>query len=105
MEKVIRGIGYAALVGFIVLVLYGCNFSDWSKEQAAKADAAARAEATPHVIREADGCKVYAFRRDSRDHYFTRCGSTVTTESTYSVSCGKSCSSTKTESIVTEGNR
>jgi hypothetical protein len=70
-----------------------------------RADAAqALAERTPHVIREADGCKVYAFKGDGVYHYFTRCGSTVTTDHQYTESCGKKCTTTKTESITTEGN-
>lgn len=33
-----------------------------------------RKERTPHVIREADGCKVYAWKGgEGRYHYFTRC--------------------------------
>lgn len=32
-----------------------------------------RQQETPHVVREADGCKVYAFKSGERWHYFTRC--------------------------------
>lgn len=32
-----------------------------------------RKERTPHVVREADGCKVYAWKGGDRYHYFTRC--------------------------------
>lgn len=42
------------------------------------------AEETPHVIREADGCKVYAFKAADRWHYFTRCpGEKVVTSGAY----------------------
>ena len=30
-------------------------------------------DSTPHVIQQIDGCTVYTFVRDQRDHYFTRC--------------------------------
>jgi hypothetical protein len=43
-----------------------------------------RRRQTPHVIREADGCKVYAFEAGARWHYFTRCpDSRTSTESTW----------------------
>ncbi len=61
-------------------------------------------ERTPHVIREADGCKVYAFKADDHTHFFTRCGETVTTERQYEVSHGKT-HSTESETIVTKGNQ
>ena len=49
-----------------------------------------RRESTPHVVREADGCKVYAFKHGGdRYHYFTRCGSTTTTSSSWE-SCNTS---------------
>lgn len=52
-------------------------------ERRAKA-AAERREQTPHVVREADGCKVYAFKSEGRHHYFTRCpDSRTTTESSW----------------------
>lgn len=38
-----------------------------------------RREKTPHVIREADGCKVYAWKGgDGKYHYFTRCPNSQT---------------------------
>lgn len=53
------------------------------KEVAAAREAAERREATPHVVREADGCKVYAFKSGERYHYFTRCKEMVTTDSSW----------------------
>ena len=85
-------------------LVYGCNFSDWAKRDAAARQAQERADATPHVIREADGCKVYAFKSGDW-HYFTRCGSTVTTERNWTENCGKACVKHKSETIVTEGNK
>lgn len=50
-------------------------------EEKARAEQDKR-ERTPHVIREADGCKVYAWKGGDRYHYFTRCpaSTTVTTQ-------------------------
>lgn len=57
----------------------------YRKEQRAKE----LAEQTPHVIREADGCKVYAFKSGDRWHYFTRCPSSSTvTDTTFEVCTG-----------------
>jgi hypothetical protein len=96
-----------ALCGFGV-----CKCTQWydnlPSTKAADAAQAAQdlANRTPHVIREADGCKVYAFQAGDRDtyHYFTRCGDgTVTTERNYDERHGKT-TEHKTESIVTQGN-
>ncbi|MEX3764494.1 hypothetical protein [Paraburkholderia phenoliruptrix] len=84
-------------------MLYGCFFSDWSKKVESDREARERADATPHVIREADGCKVYAFKSGDW-HYFTRCGSTVTTERNWSERQGKQ-TVHKSETIVTEDNK
>jgi hypothetical protein len=59
------------------------------------------ARETPKVIREADGCQVYAFERSGREHFFTRCPATTSTETNWTESCGKNCRSHKQESIVT----
>ncbi len=92
------------VVAFFVLCgvgMYSCSNSDsWKANEKRIAEQEAR-EAQPHVIREYDGCKVYAFKTD-RVHYYTKCGLTTTTESSRSVSCGKNCSKTEVETIVTE---
>lgn len=92
-----------ALVLVCGLAFFGvksCSESEWHKNSEKERIAAARARATPHVIREADGCKVYAFHDGDRDHYFTRCpDSKTTTESSYTVHCGKNCNRTEVESI------
>lgn len=49
------------------------------KADAAQQIAQRRANETPHVVREADGCKVYAFLSGDRYHYFTRCPDSRTT--------------------------
>ena len=51
----------------------------------------------PVKITEADGCSVYQFYAEGRNHFFTKCNDKVTTESSYT--SGKT---TKTETIVTE---
>lgn len=78
-----------------VVLACGCAYvahqgnTDEHKAQKAQeerqAAAKARADATPHVVREADGCKVYAWKGgDDRFHYFTRCpASTTSTESSW----------------------
>jgi hypothetical protein len=99
----------STLAQFIVLALcvfgiYSCSQSDWYKDSERAQEAQKRADETPHVIREADGCKVYAFKSGDNWHYFTRCGSTVTTERNWTEKCGKNCTTHKSESIATEGN-
>lgn len=77
-----------------------CTDSEWYENSQKERIAREQAAATPHVIREADGCKVYAFFSGGRDHYFTRCpDSKTTTESSYTVNCGKNCNRTEVESI------
>jgi hypothetical protein len=92
-------------LGLVAVSMHSCFNSEWYKEGERTRAAKAAAAAIPHVIREADGCKVYAFERGSTDHYFTRCGETVTTERNYTESCGKNCTKHKQELIVTEGNK
>jgi hypothetical protein len=58
---------------------------------------------TPHVIKEFDGCKLYAFERQGRDHYITRCPSSkTTTDKNYTENCGKSCTRNLVETIETQ---
>lgn len=76
----------------------------WSSTDTAKAawaaeEARTRADMQPRVIREADGCKVYAFKGGDHWHYFTRCpNSTTKTDTTVSVGSGKT-RHTETRSI------
>lgn len=95
-------------ITIIALGVWGvvsCNQSEWWQESERHREAQERAEQTPHVIREADGCKVYRFKSGGNYHFFTRCGDTVTTDRTYTENCGKNCTRTKTEAIVTKGNK
>lgn len=79
--------------GFLVFggaAIYWAVFSDGAKRIHAENVAHERALETPHVIRQADGCKVYAFKDAGSIHYFTRCPeSIVTTERTWTERQGK----------------
>lgn len=76
----------------------------WAEEDRLKEEQDKR-NRLPHVVREADGCKVYAFLSGDRYHYFTRCSNDrVTTESSYEECTGSGKSrhcENKTESITT----
>ncbi|MGQ0595840.1 hypothetical protein [Aquabacterium sp.] len=76
----------------------------------AKAQAAKELrETTPHVIRQADGCKVYTWKGgDGRYHYFTRCPSTTSTESSWETctTSGKTRTcKTNVETVPTENSK
>jgi hypothetical protein len=92
-------------VGLPVFGIAKCQQSEWYQASEREKRAQEKADATPHVIREADGCKVYAFKSGGTYHYFTRCGATVTTERIYAENCGKNCTKQKSEVIVTENNK
>jgi len=47
-------------------------------------------DATPHLYSEVDGCQVYRWRDNGHWHYFTKCGTKVTTESHHGERVGKS---------------
>jgi hypothetical protein len=92
------------IFGLIVFGIKSCNDSEWYQEGQRKQAAQDAADKQPRVIREVDGCKVYAFKSDQW-HYFTRCPATTTTDRTYK-DCHQSgkqtICETKTEQIVTE---
>lgn len=98
-----EGMVWASLFVVLIWVMW---FTRDSPAEAAVKDARKATERlareTPHVVREADGCKVYAFERHGRDHYFTRCPATTDTETNWKESCGKNCTRHKSENIVTE---
>lgn len=96
--------GWGALA-FLILCLTGvvsCQQSDWSKERDRQVEIQRKEDEKPRIVRSVDDCNVYAFKVGDRWHYFTKCGKTTTTETTYKESCGKSCSREKSEFIVTE---
>jgi hypothetical protein len=102
-EDVLEILKWIALVALVAFGIHGCIQWDNNRPStiAARAAEAAQdaANRKPHVIREADGCKVYAFLSEGRYHYFTRCpGSSTSTESSWTESHGKS-HVTKTETI------
>ena len=97
--------GVWVLIGIVVMGWSMWHWRDTPEESAAKeARQAAQklARETPHVVREADGCKVYAFERGGRDHYFTRCPAATDTETTWSEFCGKNCRREKSSNIIVE---
>jgi hypothetical protein len=59
------------------------------------------AEETPRVYTQVDGCKVYTWFADGRNHYFTRCPTKVTTESWHDERSGKT-TKRVSETIETE---
>lgn len=94
--------------GVIVCVFWAMwHWRDTPEEKAlyAAQQAAERLKReTPHVIREADGCKVYAFESGGRDHFFTRCPASTDTETTWTENCGKGCRKEMSDHIV-QGNK
>ena len=47
------------------------------------------AEGTPRVYAQVDGCTVYTWYANGRNHYFTKCPTKVTTESWHDERSGK----------------
>lgn len=112
MDDIWGTVGRFTLLGLVVGIptcTYRSCFSDAAldERQAKKVayEAQEAADAVPRVIREIDGCKVYAFKSQEKWHYFTRCPASTTTDRTYE-ECHKSGKSNvcenKTEQIVTE---
>lgn len=99
MNKFLKWI---CVISLSVFGLHRCHTSEWNQEILRKEAARYEADRTPHVIREADGCKVYAFMSDGRWHYFTRCQSMTTTETTRTEKCGKNCTKEVSEFVTTE---
>ncbi len=70
-----------AIVGWVVIFFTDEEVAENRRVAEAQRIAAEEADKQPRVIREADGCKVYAFKSGNDWHYFTRCpNSQVTTE-------------------------
>jgi hypothetical protein len=72
-----------------------------AKAQAEQREAARREKETPKPLSQADGCTVYVFERQGREHFFTRCEKTTSTETNWTEGCGKGCSRPVRDSIVT----
>lgn len=115
MNDLFKTMGLFALLAVVIFIptcTYKSCFSDEAvaerKATREKEAAQYRADQEPRVIREAGGCKVYAFKEGSHWHYFTKCPTTTTTDRTYE-SCRQSgktrtCEN-KTEQIVTENGK
>lgn len=81
-----RSTGWASVCGIAAVMFGYWSYEGTTPEHLAKVAADEKAaqererrEMTPHVIREADGCKVYAWKGgDSKYHYFTRCPNSQT---------------------------
>lgn len=87
---------FLCIVFAIVWAMVSCNQSDWYQEKQRSEDAQRAAQwksdSTPHVVREADGCKVYAFKSapGERFTYFTRCSNSQTSTETSWEECRQS---------------
>ena len=92
------------VIGVALFGMERCSGSAWWQEHNRQEKAASLAAATPHVIREAAGCKVYAFDANGRTHYFTRCPLETTTEATQLEHHGKT-ATVVPETIVTPNVR
>lgn len=58
------------------------------------------------LLFEHDGCRVYRFVDGGNHQYYVRCGDgEVSTRSEHTESCGKNCTTTKTETIPTVEQR
>lgn len=55
-------LGILLFIGGIATTGYGLSNSEWAREGHAERVAQEAADAQPRVIREIDGCKVYAFK-------------------------------------------
>lgn len=101
----LRWLAFLAIPFIVASCVKSDLYNNAVKEDNAERAAEWKRKTTPRVISSTpDGCTVYVFTTD-RDHYFTRCGSRVNTETTWKESCGKSCSKEKSDVITTEGNK
>ena len=90
-------IGGIILSSILVVSLFGivggfifCGWLLLSSPQDKEARRQAEiAEATPHVYAQVDGCAVYTWYANGRNHYFTKCPTKVTTESWHDERSGK----------------
>lgn len=98
--------GFTLICLLLIGAVTSCNQSEryqaYSKEVDIERAKEAQYNATPHVIREADGCKVYTFKAGEKWHYFTRCQATTVTEAHSDEKCGKNKVCDTQETITTE---
>lgn len=88
------------LLFFVMVGCFSYLIADTPEERALKLKQE-QINNQPKPILEKDGCTVYKFHDDRRDHYFTRCPSNTITEKTYQESCGKNCTRVESELIET----
>jgi hypothetical protein len=99
--------GSAVIVVFIVWLAWLPFIPDTpeqikaAQEAKIKREEDARQKAIPHAMSEADGCTVYVFERQGREHFFTRCEKTTSTETNWTEGCGKGCSKPMHDTILT----
>lgn len=81
------GLGVAGIALAVSTGIVSCENSGWNQEMKRAQREREKADAQPRVVREVDGCKVYAFKSTpSATHwtYFTRCpDSKTSTESSH----------------------
>jgi hypothetical protein len=101
MDDVWWGVRWIGGPIFVLVVgISSCTNSQWYRDGQAQEAAQDAADRQPRVIREVDGCKVYAFK-SGHWHYFTRCPLETTTEGNRTVRSGKT-SRTESETITTQ---
>jgi hypothetical protein len=99
--------GSIASILIIVWVAWAISIPDTPEEIAAsqaiiaEREAKAKAKEIPREMSKADGCTVYVFERTGREHFFTRCEATTSTETNWTEGCGKGCSKNMTDTITT----
>ena len=109
MEQNLFGTLFALCI--LVWSIWAISIPDTPEEAAAKQVEKIRKEeiekqkAIPKVLSEADGCTVYVFERQGREHFFTRCPATTSTETNWTEGCGKGCSRPMHDSIITPNTR
>lgn len=81
---------FVAMTGAVVFGVSSCQNSEWYQRDLRERAERERREQTPHVIREVDGCKVYAFKSGDRFHYFTRCKNSKTSTTSNWEECSQS---------------
>lgn len=91
------------LMGLVAGGILGViSFANWISDTPENRKAAAQAR-IPKIYSKVDGCTVYIWNNDGRNHYFTKCDNTnkVITENSWTENCGKACSKTVVEKIET----
>lgn len=86
------GVFFGILGGLLIVATFYTNGTDFRQREAEQGQqklAARMARETPHVVKEVDGCKVYAFEHDRHTQFFVRCQNSTSTQSNWSERSGK----------------